>query len=271
VANLFSYEGKRVVVTGGATGIGAALVDLLKELGVAHLTVLDIKEPSTDVDAFVEVNLAEKDSLDAAVERIDGQVDTLFSNAGVAARAGVRTCLAVNVAASRRLTDALLDRIPAGGTVVYTASMAGNGWPQHLQVINDLLAIEDWDEFLDAAEAAEPAQADVYPFSKALMQVYVMRKSYETIRRGVRVNSICPAPVDTPLMVDFRHDMGDKVIDWSVDVQGNGRMAVATDIAPPLAFMGSDASAFINGVNLLVDSGFTAAMTTGQADFSALA
>jgi len=111
----------------------------------------------------------------------------------------------------------------------------------------------------------------VYPFSKALMQVYVMRKSHETIRKGVRVNSICPAPVDTPLMVDFRQDMGDKVIDWSVDVQGNGRMAVAEDIAPPLAFMGSDASAFINGVNLLVDSGFTASMTTGQADFSALA
>ena len=66
-------------------------------------------------------------------------------------------------------------------------------------------------------------------------------------------------------------DMGDKIIDWSVDSQGNGRMAVATDIAPPLAFMGSDASAFVNGVNLLVDSGFTAAMTTGQVDFSSLA
>ena len=42
-------------------------------------------------------------------------------------------------------------------------------------------------------------------------------------------------------------------------------------IAPPLAFMGSDAASFINGVNLLVDSGFTAAMTTGQVDFSGLA
>jgi NAD(P)-dependent dehydrogenase (short-subunit alcohol dehydrogenase family) len=271
VANLFNYEGKRVVLTGGATGIGAALVDLLKELGVEHLTVLDIKEPEVDVDAFVEANLAEKDSLDAAVGQIDGRVDVLFSNAGVAARSGLRTCMAVNVAASRRLTDSLLDRIPAGGTVVYTASMAGNGWPQHLEAINGLLAIDDWDDFLDAAEATEAAQADVYPFSKACMQVYVMRKSHDTIRRGVRVNSICPAPVDTPLMVDFRHDMGDKVIDWSVDVQGNGRMAVASDIAPPLAFMGSDAAAFVNGVNLLVDAGFTAAMTTGQADFSALA
>jgi len=271
MANLFGYEGKRVVITGGATGIGAALVDLLKELGAPHVTVLDIKKPEADVDSYVEVNLADKDSLDSAVGQIDGPVDVLFSNAGVAARSGVRTCLAVNVAASRRLTDSLLDRIPAGGTVVYTASMAGNGWPGHLDLINTLLAIEGWDEFLEAAEASEPAQADVYPFTKALMQVYVMRKSHETIRRGVRVNSICPAPVDTPLMVDFRQDMGDKVIDWSVDVQGNGRMAVATDIAPPLAFMGSEASAFINGVNLLVDSGFTAAMTTGQADFSGLA
>jgi NAD(P)-dependent dehydrogenase (short-subunit alcohol dehydrogenase family) len=271
MANLFSYEGKRVVVTGGATGIGAALVDLVKELGAAHVTVLDIKEPAADVDRFIEVNLADKDSLDAAVAQLEGPVHVLFSNAGVAARSGVRTCLAVNVAASRRLTDAVLPLIPEGGTVVYTASMAGNGWPGHLEIINELLAIDDWDAFLDAAEASEPAQADVYPFSKALMQVYVMRKSHDTIRQGVRVNSICPAPVDTPLMVDFRKDMGDKVIDWSVDVQGNGRMAVAEDIAPPLAFMGSDASAFINGVNLLVDSGFTAAMTTGQADFSALA
>ena len=271
MGELFGYEGKRVVVTGGATGIGAALVDLLKELGAEHVTVLDIKKPDADVDAFIEVNLADKGSLDGAVAQIEGPVHTVFSNAGVAARSGVRTCLAVNVAASRRLTDSLLDRIPAGGTVVFTASMAGNGWPTQLDVINPLLDIEDWDEFLDAAEASEPAQADVYPFSKALMQVYVMRKSHQTIARGVRVNSICPAPVDTPLMVDFRHDMGDKVIDWSVDVQGNGRMAVASDIAPPLAFMGSDAAAFINGVNLLVDMGFTAAMTTGQADFSALA
>ena len=54
-------------------------------------------------------------------------------------------------------------------------------------------------------------------------------------------------------------------------MQSVQRMAVAADIAPPLAFMGSDAAAFINGVNLLVDSGFTAAMATGQADFSGLA
>jgi len=126
MANLFGYEGKRVVVTGGATGIGAALVDLLQELGAPHVTVLDIKEPSAAVDSFVQVDLSQKDSLDAAVAQLEGPVDVLFSNAGVAARSGIRTCLAVNVAASRRLTDSVLPLIPAGGTVVYTASMAGD-------------------------------------------------------------------------------------------------------------------------------------------------
>lgn len=271
MGNLFDYSGKRVVLTGGATGIGAALVDLLGTLDVEHITVLDIKPPSGTVDAFIETNLSDRDSLDAALAQLDGRVDVLFSNAGVAANAGVRTCMAVNVAASRRLTDGIIDHIPAGGTIVYTASMAGNGWPAQVAEINQLLDIADWDEFLDWCEAHPEVVNDVYSFSKMCMQVYTMRKSYESIRRGVRINSICPAPVDTPLMKDFRETMGDKVIDWSVTVQGNGRMAVAGDIAPPLAFMGSDAAAFINGVNLLVDSGFTSAMTTGQADFSGLA
>ena len=269
MAPLVDYSDKRVVLTGGATGIGEALASLLRELNVGHLTILDIA-PAANADLYLPVDLSDRNSVDEAVRAIEGPIDTVFSNAGVSAVPGVRTCMAVNVAASRRLTDGLIDRINPGGTIVYTASMAGNGWPMHLEEINRLLAITDWDEFLDAAEASEPAQ-DVYPFSKACMQVYTMRRAYGSIRQGVRINSICPAPVDTPLMPAFRASMGDKAIDWSVSVQGNGRMAVAADIAPSLAFMGSDASAFINGVNLHVDSGFTAAMVTGQADFSGLA
>ena len=270
-SDLCSYAGKRVVVTGGATGIGSALVDLLREHDVEYITVLDIKEPTGAVDTFIRTDLSDPASVDAAIAALTGRIDVLFSNAGVAANAGVRTCMAVNVAASRRLADGLIDRIPEGGTIVFTASMAGNGWPAKQAEINTLLDIADWDEFLDWCEAHPEVVEDVYGFSKMCMQVYVMRSSYASIRRGVRINSICPAPVDTPLMADFRESMGDKVIDWSVTVQGNGRMAVATDIAPPLVFMGSDAASFINGVNLLVDAGFTAAMTTGQADFSGLA
>lgn len=269
MAPLVDYSGRRVVLTGGATGIGAALASVLRELNVGHLTILDVK-PAQHADLYIPVDLADRHSIDEAMRSIEGPIDTVFSNAGVSALAGVRTCMAVNVAASRRLTDGLIDRVVPGGTIVYTASMAGNGWPTHRAEIDRLLDLADWDEFLDACEASEPAE-DVYPFSKACMQVYTMRRAYSSIRQGVRINSICPAPVDTPLMPAFRQSMGDKAIDWSVSVQGNGRMAVAEDIAPSLAFMGSTAAAFINGVNLLVDSGFTAAMVTGQADFSGLA
>lgn len=267
---LIDYTGKRVVLTGGATGIGASLATLLRELNVGHLTILDV-QPAQNADLYIPVDLADRASIEEALRAIEGPVDVVFSNAGVSAKAGVRTCMAVNVAASRHLTDSIIDRIPAGGTIVFTASMAGNGWPMQKAEIDALLDIADWDEFLDAAEKSESANADVYPFSKACMQVYTMRRSYDAIRQGVRINSVCPTTVNTPLMSAFRETMGDKAIDWTVEVQGNGRMAVADDIAPPLAFLGSDAAAFMSGVNMLVDAGFTAAMITGQADFSLLA
>jgi NAD(P)-dependent dehydrogenase (short-subunit alcohol dehydrogenase family) len=240
MAGLFDYTGKRVVLTGGATGIGEALATLLRELNVGHLTILDVK-PAKNADLYIPVDLSDKHSIDEAIHGIEGGIDVVFSNAGVSAAAGLRTC------------------------------MAGNGWPMQKAEIDALLDIADWDAFLDAAEQSEGAKADVYPFSKACMQVYTMRRSYDAIRQGIRINSVCPGTVNTPLMPAFRQTMGDKAIDWTVSVQGNGRMAVATDIAPPLAFLGSDAAAFMSGVNLLVDSGFTAAMVTGQADFSGLA
>jgi NAD(P)-dependent dehydrogenase (short-subunit alcohol dehydrogenase family) len=81
---------------------------------------------------------------------------------------------------------------------------------------------------------------------------------------------VCPSPIDTPLLKDFRQTMTDKIIDWNIS-ETNGRTVTAREVATVLAFLGSDAAAYVNGVNLLVDAGFTAAMTTGQVDFAALA
>jgi len=64
--------------------------------------------------------------------------------------------------------------------------------------------------------------------------------------------------------------MTDKIIDWNIS-ETNGRAVSAREVATVLAFLGSDAAAYVNGVNLLVDAGFTAAMTTGQVDFAGLA
>jgi NAD(P)-dependent dehydrogenase (short-subunit alcohol dehydrogenase family) len=271
MTNPFSYEGKRVVVTGAATGVGAALLEVLAEIGVEHVTVIDVKPPSGPHDQYLETNLSDEAAVDAATSKISGPVHALFNNAGVADTSPPRTVIAVNYLALRRLSESLLDQIPDGGAIVNTASTAGGQWATHLEPINEVLDVEGWDAALDWTDANLGALgAQPYFFSKELVQVYTMRSSRPTIRRGVRTNSVCPSPIDTPLLKDFRATVSDKVIDWNVS-ETNGRLVTAREVATVLAFLGSDAAVYVNGVNLLVDAGFTAAMTTGQVDFAGLA
>jgi NAD(P)-dependent dehydrogenase (short-subunit alcohol dehydrogenase family) len=270
VSNPFSYAGKRVVVTGAATGVGAALLDLLAEIGGPEVTVLDIKAPSGPHARFVETDLSDPGAVEAAIGAIDGRVDVLFNNAGVAATQPPRVVLSVNYLALRRLSEGLLDRIPSGGAIVNTASIAGGMWAEHVEQINQLLDIGDWEPSLDWVDAnLEGVGGDSYSFSKEVVRVWGMRHSHATIARGVRTNSVCPAPIDTPLLDDFKATMGEKVIDWSVQ-QGTGTYMTPRQVAAPLAFLGSDAASYVNGHDLVADGGFNAAMTTGQADFSGL-
>ena len=269
--NPFSFQGKRCVVTGAATGVGAALIELLAELGAAHVSVLDIKRPEGPCQRFLETDLSDKKAVDRAVHAIEGPVHALFNNAGVAATQAPRTVLAVNLLALRRLSEGLFERMPAGAAIVNTASIAGGRWAERVAKISELLALDDWDKslaWLDANLAG--LGIDSYAFSKEVVQVYTMRSSRPAQQSEVRVNSVCPAPIDTPLLVDFRKTMTDKIIDWTVS-QTNQRLVTPREVACALAFLGSNAASYINGVNLNVDAGFNAALATGQVDFSGLA
>jgi len=269
MSNPFSYEDKRVVVTGAATGVGDGLLGVLAEQGAAHVTVLDVKAPTGPHDVYVQTDLADPAAVDAAIAAIEGPVHALFNNAGVADTMPPATVIAVNYLALRKLTEGLLPRIPAGGAIVNTASTAGGQWPERIAMINELLDLGgDWAASLDWFASHEIGTAP-YFFSKELVQVYTMRSSRATMGRGVRTNSVCPSPIDTPLLKDFRETMTDKMIDWAIE-QGNGRPVTPREVGLVLAFLGSDAAAYVNGVNLLVDAGFTAAMTTGQVDFAAI-
>lgn len=271
MSGLFSFDGKCAVVTGAATGVGAALIELLAELGAEHVTVLDVKKPTGPHDLFLETDLSDPAAVDSAIAAIEGPVHALFNNAGVADTSPPRTVLAVNFLALRKISEGLADRIPAGGAIANTASTAGSQWPQRLPKLMELLAVEEWDEFLGQAEELIAVEnVPPYFLSKELVQVYTMKSSRPMGRAGVRVNSVCPSPIDTPLLADFRATISDKMIDWSI-AEANGRPVSPREVASVLAFLASDASAYVNGVNLLVDYGFSAAMTTGQADLSALA
>jgi NAD(P)-dependent dehydrogenase (short-subunit alcohol dehydrogenase family) len=270
MANAFSYEGKRVVVTGAATGVGAALLDVLAELDAAHVTVVDLKKPSGPHHEFLEADLSDPRAVDAVLTAVEGDLHALFNNAGVADTMAPRTVIAVNYLALRRLSDRLLDQMPEGGAIVNTASTAGGQWAAHLPQINEVLDLDDWDKTLDWMDAhLEELGVRPYFFSKELVQVLTMRSSRPNLRRGVRTNSVCPAPIDTPLLVDFRETMTDQLIDWTV-AEAGGRLVAPREVATVLAFLGSEAASSVNGVNLLVDGGFTAALTTGQVDLSAL-
>ncbi len=270
--NEFDYSGKRVVLTGGSSGVGAAAVELLAGAGCTNLTVLDVNEPKGPATDFIPADMSDPASIDAAAATIGGGVDVLFNNAGVA---GVHTpefVLRVNYLGLRRLSEAMLPSMSRGGAIVNTASIAGQGWQANAAAITELISMPDWDAALEwIAGHGDVVDEKPYEFSKEVVQVWTMHSSRRSFHEfGVRTNSVCPGPVDTPLLVDFRRHMSEKLLDWTV-VESGGTMLTPTDIAKVLLMLGTDGAAAINGHNLVADFGFCASLATNQLDFSALA
>lgn len=264
------YTGRRVVLTGGATGVGAALLELLAELGASDVTVLDLKRPDGPHTSFLETDLGDKRAVDAAIHGLTGEaIHVLFNNAGVADTLPAETVFKVNVLAPRHLAQSLLPSMREGGAIVNTASIAGMRWPERQQEITELLGTDGWDAGLQWFEGRE-LSVDTYSFTKEVLQVFTLQFSRPALARGVRVNSVCPSPIDTPLLPDFRKAQSDQVIDWCIS-QAGGRCVSPREVASALAWLGSPASSFVNGVNLNIDSGFVAASLTGQVDYSGLA
>lgn len=262
-----SFVGKRIVITGAYSGIGAALVELLRGFGADDVVVLDIKEPEVSVEGFIETDMGNPLSIDNAVSELtaDGEppIDVLFNNAGVAATLPADTVMRINILGLKRLTERLMPTMKAGGAIVNTASVAGNGWAEHVNEINQLLEIDSWDEGVSWVADNAEVVADGYFFSKECVQVYTMRASKAANGYGLRMNSVCPSPVETPLLPAFRETMSDQIIDWAIET-GAGRVATAEDQARALLALASELAVYVNGVNLLVDGGYTAALQTGQ-------
>ncbi len=84
--SMFSYEGKRVVVSGGGgAGMGASAVEGLAEMG-AEIHVLDLKDPPIKVASHQSADLRDPDAVAAAIEQIGGRIDALFNCAGLPER-----------------------------------------------------------------------------------------------------------------------------------------------------------------------------------------
>jgi NAD(P)-dependent dehydrogenase (short-subunit alcohol dehydrogenase family) len=254
-----SFQGKRFVVTGAASGIGNAVAERLLAAG-AEVISLDRNTPTAAVARHVEVDLANPRSIDAALEQLDGTYDGLLNVAGIPGTAPADLVLAVNTLAVRHLAEAFFERLNPGGSVVIVSSTAGFGWPARLETIRDLLATDTFEEGA-AWFKANPQQGNAYNFSKEATTVYTMTMGLAVVEMGLRINAVLPGPVETPILVDFEESMGKDNLDGVKELLG--RHATPDDIASAVLFLASDEARWVNGQALIVDGGISGAVLSG--------
>ena len=253
------FADKRFVVTGAASGIGAAVTAKLIAAG-ALVYSLDRNEPVDAVYRHIPVDLADVASIDKAIAELDGPFDGLLNIAGVPGTAPADVVLAVNALAVRHLTEALLDRMTPGAGVVIVSSTAGFQWQARLTQIMELLATDTFDEgaqwFVD-----HPQAGNAYTFSKEVSTVYTMSMGLALNEMGLRINAVLPGPVQTPILKDFEETMGKDTLDGLKELLG--RHAEPDDVADTVLFLASDAARWVNGHALIVDGGVSGSVFTG--------
>src|SRR5680860_604320 len=157
-AESYRFDGKRAVVVGGATGMGAATAELVRDLG-GEVVVMDFADVTLPGVKGISLDLREQASIDAAVDECGGPIDALFSCAGAAD--GTPGIEKINFIGHRHLIDRALaaDLLPAGSAIAMISSAAGLAWEKNLDLLKEYLDTPDFDR---AAEwiAAHPDKAD---------------------------------------------------------------------------------------------------------------
>ena len=251
---------RKIVVVGAGSGIGAAVATHFHENG-DHVLAVDLRPNDTPASEHALCDLRDADSIAELIARLDNGWDMLAHVAGVPGTAPPRDVLTVNYLGMRLMTEGMLPLLRRGGAVVAVASIAGIGWEQRLDDLTELLDATDA-ESVEKWQARQDPDFPVYTSSKQAVLLYAKRLAGPALAKyGVRVNTVSPGPVETPILADFERSMGKDVLDILRTTYG--RHGTVDDIVPAIAFLGSDAAQWINGQDLHVDSGFISSMTAG--------
>ena len=234
------FAGLVAVVTGGASGIGAAVADRLAAEG-ATVAVLDLAE--SPAHASFPVDIADDASVRAAVagvvERFGG-IDVLVNNAGIGAQGTVEAAtdadwarvLDVNVVGTARVTRAALPHLrrSAHAAVVNTCSVA--------------------------ATVGLPERA-VYSASKGALLALTRAMAADHLREGIRVNAVNPGTADTPWvqrLLDAADDPAQERVALEAR-QPSGRLVAPEEIAAAIAYLAGPRAGSTTGTALTVDGG----------------
>jgi NAD(P)-dependent dehydrogenase (short-subunit alcohol dehydrogenase family) len=264
VADVLRYEGKRVIVTGAASGMGAATAQVLVDLG-AEVHAIDIKKPEVaGLASFTECDLREPAQIEDAVGKIGRVVNALFNCAGLPNTFPPLDVMLVNFCGLRHLTEAAIPNMLEGSAIACIASTAGIGWMQNLELLFGLLATPDFDAARTWCEAHPKDLANAYGLSKEAINAYTAFRSFALAEQGIRINCVNPGPTDTPMMPEFEKAVGKRYMDeFPVPL---GRHAVAEEQAWPMVFLNSPRASYVTGHQLDVDGGFKGGLFTGQID-----
>lgn len=238
-----STEGLVAIVTGGASGIGAAIARRLHDEG-AQVAVLDrdISAAAPEFAAFT-ADIADRASVDAAVAAVGerfGRIDIVINNAGIGAQGDITAndddewarVLSVNVTGIARVTGAALPwlrRSPAAA-VCNTASIASTtGLPQRA----------------------------LYSASKGAVSALTRAMAADHLREGIRVNAVNPGTADTPWVGRLLDSADDPAAERAAlnARQPHGRLVSADEVAGAVLYLVSPASGSTTGTFVEVDGG----------------
>jgi len=268
--DVLGYAGKKVVVTGAASGMGEATAQVLVDLG-ADVTAIDVNETKVGVQQSLEVDLRDKGAISAAVAEIKGPIHALFNVAGLPGPPFPDLdVMLVNFVGARHLIESVVPSMPAGSAVAYVSSAAGVGWQGSLENLNPLVQSDGF----DAGKAWCEANTDLiapssYLLSKQAIMAWTAWRCVGFMKdHGVRLNCTAPGPTSTAMMPFFHESAGKALVDMA---QGPvGRYSTAEEQAWPLVCLNSPRLSYVVGETFYTDGGFFAALQTGQVDFSAL-
>ncbi|KJS60122.1 SDR family NAD(P)-dependent oxidoreductase [Streptomyces rubellomurinus] len=248
---MIDLSGKRALVTGAASGIGRATAALLAELGAAVvLADLDAERGERAAKEigglFVRCDVSRRADCEravgAAVAELGG-VDVLFNNAGIIRRSTVTEItdedwdlvMAVNVRSIMLLSSLVVPLMAAngGGSIVNT----GSGWG-----------------------IKGGGRAVSYCASKGAVVNMTRAMAIDHGPQNIRVNCVCPGDTDTGMLAEEARQLGESPDAFYADAADRplGRIGRPRDIARTVAFLASDAAAFVSGAIIPVDGAGTA-------------